>query len=62
MAKKAKKTGRKHVAWSKDHVRELKAHSKVKTPVKAISKDMKRTEGSIRQQALKLGIGIGHRR
>jgi len=27
-----------------------------------ISKQMKRTIGALRQQALKLGIGLGHRR
>ena len=49
-------------AWSKDDHRELKRHSKAKTPVSAISRAMKRTVGALRQQALKLGIGLGHRR
>jgi hypothetical protein len=40
----------------------LKAHSKAKSPVKKISKVMKRTIGAIRQKALKLGLPIGHRR
>ena len=61
MAKKVTRR-RKLKAWtSKDH-RELKAHSKSKTPVKKISKVMKRTKGAIRQKALKLGLPIGHRR
>jgi hypothetical protein len=49
-------------AWTKDDLRDLKAHSKGKTPVMAISKEMKRTVGALRQQALKLGISLGHRR
>ncbi len=35
---------------------------KAKTPVEKISKQMKRSVGALRQQALKLGIGLGHRR
>ena len=64
MATNRKKTnGRaKRVAWTKEHVRDLKAHSKSKTLVAKISKTMKRTAGAIRQKALALGIAIGHRR
>ena len=40
----------------------LKQHSKARTPVSKISKLMKRSEGSLRQKALKLGIGLGHQR
>ena len=50
------------VPWTKEHSRALKAHSKAKTPVVKISKQMKRTIGALRQQALKLGIGLGHQR
>jgi len=59
-----KKTNRKikRVAWSKQHVSDLKAHSKKRTPVAKISKAMKRTAGAIRQKALSLGISVGHRR
>jgi hypothetical protein len=59
-----KKTDRKsqRVAWTKQHVSDLKAHSKTKTPVAKISKSMKRTPGAIRQKALSLGLPIGHRR
>jgi len=57
MAKK-----RKSVAWSKAHHAELRRHSKAKTPAAKISKLMKRTVGALRQQALKLGIGLGHQR
>jgi hypothetical protein len=40
----------------------LKQHSKARTPVKKIAKAMKRSEGSLRQKALTLGISLGHRR
>ena len=40
----------------------LKQHSKARTPVPKIAKLMKRSEGSLRQKALRLGIGLGHRR
>jgi hypothetical protein len=63
MAKKAASNSRsKRVAWTTDHVRELKQHSKSKTPVAKIAKSMKRSEGAIRQKALSLDISIGHRR
>ena len=64
MAMKGKTTnGRsKRVAWTKENIRDLKTHSKSKTPVAKISKLMKRSEGAIRQKALALDISIGHRR
>jgi hypothetical protein len=43
-------------------VKLLKQHSKARTPVTKIAKQMKRSEGSLRQKALKLGIGLGHQR
>ena len=43
-------------------VKELRAYSKAKTPVAKIAKLTKRTEGSLRQKAIKLGIRLGHRR
>ena len=43
-------------------VKELRAHSKAKTPVAKIAKLTKRSEGSLRQKALKLGIRLGHQR
>jgi DNA helicase HerA-like ATPase len=48
--------------YSKTDVKELRAHSKARTPVDKIAKLTKRTEGSLRQKALKLGIGLGHQR
>ncbi len=61
MAKKAKKTVLRR-EYTKADVKELRAHSKAKTPVAKIAKLTKRTEGSLRQKALKLGIRLGHRR
>ncbi|OSI65740.1 hypothetical protein BSZ22_28730 [Bradyrhizobium canariense] len=56
----AKSTKRKE--YSKDDVKLLKAHSKARTPVARVSKLMKRSEGSLRQKARTLGIGLGHQR
>jgi hypothetical protein len=44
------------------NIRELKAHSKARTPVAQVAKTMKRTEGAVRQKAKTIGIGLGHRR
>ena len=60
MAKKAKTAVRRE--YTKADVKELRAHSKAKTPVVKIMKLTKRSEGSLRQKALKLGIKLGHRR
>ena len=62
MAKARKKKGPQGAAWTKAMHSELWKHSKAKTPVAKISKQMKRSVGALRQQALKLGIGLGHRR
>jgi hypothetical protein len=58
---KAKKIVMRREYTSAD-VKELRAHSKAKTPVAKIAKLTKRTEGSLRQKAIKLGIRLGHRR
>jgi hypothetical protein len=47
--------------WSAQDEKELRKHSKSKTPVKAISKALKRTPGALRQKARNLGFPIGHR-
>ena len=60
MAKKVKKAARR--PFTKEDVKALRAHSKARTPVIKISKQMKRSVGSLRQKARKLGIGIGHQR
>jgi hypothetical protein len=63
VAKKAKRT-KKVVRreYTKEDVKELRAHSKARTPVAKIVKLTKRTEGSLRQKAQKLGIRLGHLR
>ena len=63
-AKVAKKTKPKITRreYTKADVKELRMHSKAKTPVAQIAKLTKRTVGSLRQKALKLGIGLGHQR
>jgi hypothetical protein len=48
--------------WTKDDVRALKAHSKARTPVAKISREMKRTVGALRRRAGILGIGLGEYR
>jgi hypothetical protein len=60
----AKKSKKKIVRreYSKADVKELRAHSKARTHVDKIAKLTKRTVGSLRQKALKLGIGLGHQR
>jgi hypothetical protein len=60
MAKKSKRAVRRE--FTKSDVKELRTHSKARTPVAKIVKLTKRTEGSLRQKAAKLGIPLGHRR
>jgi hypothetical protein len=60
MAKKVKKRVRRE--YTKEDVKELRAHSKAKTPVAKIVKVTKRTEGSLCQKARALGISLGHQR
>ena len=48
--------------YTKADVKELRAHSKARTPVVKIVKLTKRTEGSLRQKARALGISLGDRR
>jgi hypothetical protein len=48
--------------WTKDDIRQLKAHSKARTPVVEVAKTMKRTEAAVRQKAKTISIGLGHRR
>ncbi|MEH2517443.1 hypothetical protein V1279_003016 [Bradyrhizobium sp. AZCC 1610] len=48
--------------YTRDDVKSLKAHSKAKTPIAKISKQMKRTVPALRAKAHQLGIGLGHQR
>jgi hypothetical protein len=60
VAKKAKK--RVMRLYTKTEEKELRAHSKARTPVKRIAKLTKRTEAALRVKARTLGIGLGHQR
>jgi hypothetical protein len=62
VVRKAKKRMVVRREYSRVDVKELRAHSKARTPVAKIAKLTKRTEGSLRQKARKLGIRLGHRR
>lgn len=74
MAKKVKKTvknlkkavkapkKRARREYSKTDLKELRAHSKAKTPVKEIARLTKRTEAALRVKARNLGIPLGHQR
>ena len=63
MAKEIREKGRgRGFTWTKSMEAELRRHSKARTPVAEIAKLMKRTEGALRQQAFKLGFGLGHQR
>ena len=60
---KSKRNGKaRRRPWTKADHRELKAHSKKRTPVAKISRAMKRTVGALRQQAFAHGLSLGHRR
>jgi len=48
--------------WTKEDLRQLKAHSKKRTPAAEVAKAMKRTEAAVRQKAKTIGVGLGHRR
>jgi hypothetical protein len=48
--------------WTRADVKELRQHSRDKTPVRNISRALKRTPGALRQKARVLGIPLGHRR
>jgi hypothetical protein len=59
MAKKRRAT--RH-PWTKQEERELKGHSKSKSPLNTVVRSMKRTAGALRQKAFSLGLSLGHRR
>jgi hypothetical protein len=56
MTQRAKR--RTYKVWTKDDLKELKQHSRAKTPVRTISKAMKRSEGTIRQKAYQLEFSV----
>jgi hypothetical protein len=60
-AKAARKIGKRR-EWTKADLKELRDHSRARTPVVKIAKLTKRSVGALRQKALHVGIGLGHRR
>jgi hypothetical protein len=46
----------------KEDLRQLKAHSKTRTPVVDVAKAMKRTDAAVRQKVKTIGVGLGDRR
>nr|WP_271611202.1 hypothetical protein [Bradyrhizobium sp. CCBAU 21360] len=48
--------------WTVTDVRTLKKHSKSRTPVAKVSRELKRTVSALRVKASQLGIGLGHQR
>uniref|UniRef100_A0A973W8S2 Uncharacterized protein n=1 Tax=Bradyrhizobium septentrionale TaxID=1404411 RepID=A0A973W8S2_9BRAD len=56
-AKTKKTTKKAPPRYNKDDVRALKAHSKARTPIDNISKQMKRSVPALRAKAHQLGIG-----
>ena len=60
VVRRAKRVARRE--WTAQDEKELRKHAKEKTPVKDISKALKRTVGALRQKAHHLGVSIGHRR
>lgn len=62
MAAKRKTKVQTRERYSRDDLKALKAHSKARTPIAKISKQMKRTVPALRAKAHQLGIGLGHQR
>jgi hypothetical protein len=60
MTRAAKRARRRE--WTKEDIREIKGHSRAKTPVAKMSNLMKRTVGALRQKAFQLGLPFGHSR
>ena len=48
--------------WTAADLKALKTHSRQRTPVPKIAKEMKRTIGALRVKASQLGLGLGHQR
>jgi len=59
-AKTKKKISRRE--WTAADLRDLKKHSKARTPIEKVSKAMKRTVGALRVKASQIGVGLGQQR
>ena len=62
VVKKTKKAKKVRRLYTKEDIKNLRVHSKAKTPVARIAKVMKRSEATLRQKALTMGLPLGHRR
>jgi len=62
VAKKAKRKIVVRREYTSADVKELRMHSKAKTPIVKIATLTRRSVGSLRQKALKLGIRLSHQR
>jgi hypothetical protein len=62
VAKKAAKKKIVRKEYTVSDIKLLRMYSKARTPVSKLAKLMKRSEGSLRQKAQKLEIGLGHQR
>jgi hypothetical protein len=60
VAKKVKKRVRRE--YTKAEEKELRAHSKARTPLKKIASLTKRSEAGLRSKASSMGVRLGHRR
>jgi hypothetical protein len=60
--RQTKKRRAKRRPWTKQDERELRSHSKNKSPLKSVVRSMKRTAGALRQKAFSLDLSLGHRR
>ena len=49
-------------SWLPDDIKALKKHSRKRTPIKRVAKEMKRTVGALRWKACQIGIGLGAER
>jgi septal ring factor EnvC (AmiA/AmiB activator) len=48
--------------WTAADLKALKTHSKQRTPVVKVSKELKRSVAALRYKAHMLGLGLGHQR
>lgn len=48
-------------SWTTQSLKRLKEHSRQRTPIQAISRELDRTTYALRRQASRMGIPIGER-
>ena len=55
----AKKKENHRRVWTKSDLRDLKRHSRNRTPMDKVVKEMQRTVGTLRWKASQMGFGLG---